>query len=416
VHVAPGVRIAIAWASFAAAATAMAVPVLDVSRLEITYGRTPQNFTTPVQPVWLANIGDAPLTIATIAITGAYASQFAWSGTCAASATLAPGERCRIDTTLTPVGFLPTLRAATLSVTTSASPAAVSISLSATIDNGTQQSPFQAVPIDPAPDWVDFGSQPTGSTSAPQTFRIVNTGNLTFTLASLWFSGGEELDFSATGNCVRGAPFAPGQECVLTITFTPLAAGPPATEVTVTFTYFGVAGEYRYSLSGVGVSAITPVVTPVVEYFNAGFGHYFMTAQADEIAGLDAGAYNFAFVRTGLGFNAWTAPATATVPVCRFFTTPGTFGTRSSHFYTANYYECLDLKGNPNWVYEKIAFHTQVPAAGVCAPNTVPIYRMYNHGQTGAPNHRFTTDAALYADFIANRGWDAEGIAFCAPP
>jgi len=32
-HVAPGVRIAIAWASFAAAATAMAVSVLDVSRL-----------------------------------------------------------------------------------------------------------------------------------------------------------------------------------------------------------------------------------------------------------------------------------------------------------------------------------------------------------------------------------------------
>jgi len=41
---------------------------------------------------------------------------------------------------------------------------------------------------------------------------------------------------------------------------------------------------------------------------------------------------------------------------------------------------------------------------------------MYNHGQTGAPNHRFTTDAALYADFVATKGWDAEGIAFCAPP
>src|SRR4249920_3211563 len=100
-HVTLGVRIAVAGVSFLAATTAVAVPVLDVSRLDVNYGRTPEAFTTPVQPVWLANVGDAPLTIATIAITGAYASQFAWSGTCTPSATLVPGERCRIDTTLT---------------------------------------------------------------------------------------------------------------------------------------------------------------------------------------------------------------------------------------------------------------------------------------------------------------------------
>jgi hypothetical protein len=414
-HVALGVRIAIAWASWMAAATAIAGPVLDVSRLDVSYGRTPQNFTTPLQPVWLANVGDAPLTIATIAITGSSAAQFAWSGTCAPSATLAPGERCRIDTTLTPVGLLPNLRAATLSVTTSASPTAVSISLSATLDNGSPQSPFQAVPIDPAPDWIDFGTQPAGSTSASQAIRIVNSGNLTFTWAALALTGGEAADFSATSPCVLGAPFAPGAECVVTIAFTPLAAGPRATELAVTATYFGVVGEYRYSVSGVGAGAVTPVVTPVVEYFNPGFGHYFMTAEADEIAGLDAGAYNFAFVRTGLGFNAWNATNAGTVPVCRFFTTPGTFGAKSSHFYTANAVECEGVKLNPAWVYEKIAFHTQVPAAGVCLAGTVPVYRMYNHGQTGAPNHRFTTDAAIYADFVATKGWDAEGIAFCAP-
>jgi len=153
-----------------------------------------------------------------------------------------------------------------------------------------------------------------------------------------------------------------------------------------------------------------------VEYFNAGFGHYFMTAQADEIAGLDGGAYNHAFARTGFGFNAWSAPAAGTVPVCRFFTAPGTFGTKSSHFYTADPVECAGLKSNPAWVYEKIAFHIPVPAAGACTAGTSSVYRMYNSGQTGAPNHRFTTDFAIYQDFTTTKGWAAEGIAFCSPP
>jgi len=56
-----------------------------------------------------------------------------------------------------------------------------------------------------------------------------------------------------------------------------------------------------------------------------------------------------------------------------------------------------------------------VPAGGVCAAGTVPVYRAYNDGQTGAPNHRFTTDLALYQQFTTTLGWLPEGVAFCAP-
>jgi serine protease len=154
----------------------------------------------------------------------------------------------------------------------------------------------------------------------------------------------------------------------------------------------------------------------VVEYFHAGFGHYFMTADPGEIAGLDAGAYGGAFVRTGRQFNGWSAQAAGTVPVCRFFTTPGTFGTKSSHFHTANPAECDGLKLNPNWIYEKIAFYIAIPTGGVCPGGTIPVYRMYNNGQTGAPNHRFTTDLATYQQFTSTMNWSAEGVAFCASP
>ena len=165
------------------------------------------------------------------------------------------------------------------------------------------------------------------------------------------------------------------------------------------------------------IEASTPLILgpTAVEYFNAGFGHYFMTAQADEIAGLDGGAFNGAFARTGRSFKVFDAPATGTVPVCRFFTTPGTFGAKSSHFYTADPAECELVKTYPAWIYEKIAFHIAVPTGQVCPGGTTPVYRMYNNGQTQAPNHRFTTDLALYTQFTTSMNWSAEGIAFCAP-
>ena len=61
------------------------------------------------------------------------------------------------------------------------------------------------------------------------------------------------------------------------------------------------------------------------------------------------------------------------------------------------------------------------PAAvdGSCAAGTLPVYRLYNNGQGAAPNHRYTTDAALRVQMIA-QGWVAEGdgpsgVIMCAP-
>jgi serine protease len=99
--------------------------------------------------------------------------------------------------------------------------------------------------------------------------------------------------------------------------------------------------------------------------------------------------------------------------VCRFFTVA--FAPKSSHFYTADAPECAGLKSNPNWQYEKIAFYNAVVNQGACPQDTVPVYRVYNNGMTGAPNHRFTTSLAIHDDFVQNRGWTSEGVRFCAP-
>ena len=159
------------------------------------------------------------------------------------------------------------------------------------------------------------------------------------------------------------------------------------------------------------VATATPIA--VIEYFHTGFGHYFMTADPDEIAGLDGGAYGGVFTRTGQTFKARDGPAAGAVAVCRFFTVA--FAPKSSHFYTADTPECAGLKLNPNWQYEKLAFSIPLPKAGICPTDTVPVYRLYNNGMTGAPNHRFTTSLAIHDDFVQNRGWVSEGVRFCAP-
>ena len=176
-----------------------------------------------------------------------------------------------------------------------------------------------------------------------------------------------------------------------------------------------VKADVRASV-GLVITGRVATATPinVIEYFHTGFGHYFMTADADEIAGLDGGAFGGVFQRTGQTFKARDGPANGAILVCRFFTVA--FAPKSSHFYTADAPECAGLKSNPNWQYEKIAFYNAIPnASGICPSETVPIYRLYNNGQTGAPNHRFTTSLAIHDDFVQNRGWVSEGVRFCAP-
>jgi hypothetical protein len=61
----------------------------------------------------------------------------------------------------------------------------------------------------------------------------------------------------------------------------------------------------------------------------------------------------------------------------------------------------------------------RIPEAnGNCPSGTIPVYRLYNNGQGGAPNHRFTTSDQTRVQMLAN-GYSAEGagigVGMCAP-
>lgn len=147
-----------------------------------------------------------------------------------------------------------------------------------------------------------------------------------------------------------------------------------------------------------------------VEYFNAGYGHYFVSTDPDEIMSLDA-ARPSDWVRTGRTFEVWAEPAAGLLPVCRFWSGQ-TFAPKSSHFFTPYASECASLRSSSAWQFEREAFFLRLPSGasdgGTCADGSRPLYRAYNNGVSGAPNHRYTIDEAVLDAMIA-QGWSFEG-------
>ena len=156
-----------------------------------------------------------------------------------------------------------------------------------------------------------------------------------------------------------------------------------------------------------GGSPANAQVQTAVEYYYAAWNFYFFTAFPDEIAALDGGAFGGVWKRTGETFSVWSDASGGGLSTCRFFSVG--FDPRSSHFYTPNAAECAGLMSDPHWEFESIAFYLELPDAnGNCPPGTLVLYRLYNDGMGGAPNHRFTTSLVIFHQMLA-AGWIFEG-------
>ena len=173
--------------------------------------------------------------------------------------------------------------------------------------------------------------------------------------------------------------------------------------------WFGVA-----ALVAGTAQAAEPTGT-AVEFFNTTLRHYFLSADAGEIRGIDTGAAGPGWSRTGGQFGVFRGAndASGLSAVCRFYGTPGRGP--NSHFYTANAAECEAVKRDPGWTYEGIAFYIAESSGGACAPGTTPVYRSYNNGHPrNDANHRFTVDATVFGA-SSSFGYAAEGVTMCAP-
>lgn len=163
-----------------------------------------------------------------------------------------------------------------------------------------------------------------------------------------------------------------------------------------------------------GVSAhitVAAIIDGVVEFYNTGLNHYFLTANGVEAASIDAGGSGPGWSRTGNVFKSGGPNA-----VCRFYGVQAAGGP-NGHFYTADPAECEQVKLDPGWHFESLDFAiTPAGAGATCAAGLQPVYRAYNRRfAEHDSNHRITTNFNAYQQQIA-AGWAGEGVVMCAQP
>jgi hypothetical protein len=150
----------------------------------------------------------------------------------------------------------------------------------------------------------------------------------------------------------------------------------------------------------------------LAEFHHPAFGHYFLSADPDEIWFLREGGLP-PWRPTGRWFWGWEPGAPGTDPVCRFWSGQ-TFAPRSSHFYTPYPDECAGLRQGRDWLFEGGTFGWKLPEGLLgsrnCRAGMQPLFRAYNNGMSAAPNHRYTIDPAVLDAMIA-QGWIMEGEA-----
>jgi phosphoesterase family protein/HYDIN/CFA65/VesB family protein/ASPM-SPD-2-Hydin domain-containing protein/centrosomal CEP192-like protein len=106
-------------------------PAASLSPASFNFANQPVKTTSAAQPFTLSNTGNAPMTVASIAITGSNFADFAQSSTCPLSpSTLAAGMSCSINVTFTPTAT--GTRTTTLTVTDNATNSPQTTSLSGT--------------------------------------------------------------------------------------------------------------------------------------------------------------------------------------------------------------------------------------------------------------------------------------------
>jgi hypothetical protein len=219
-------------------------PAVTLTPTSLSFGSQRVGTQSTPQTVSLRNSGSAALTISSIALGGSYPGDYGSSNDCPlAPQTLAAGASCTIS-----ASFLPSVtgsRPASVTIADDAPGNPQSISLSG---SGTQP----AVTLTPTS--LAFGSQLQGTTSAPQSATLRNSGTAPLAISSITLGGANSSDFSSSNSCP--ASLAVNATCSISATFTPSAQGSRVAEVTITDDAPG--STQTLGLSGTGTnSAIT---------------------------------------------------------------------------------------------------------------------------------------------------------------
>ncbi len=225
------------------------LPIAGLTPSALAFGDQLQGTTSTPQSVLLANSGNAPLTLS-LAFSGANAGDFAEMHGCGLS--LAAGSSCSIDVTFLPSGM--GTRAATLTIS-SDDPAHPQLVVAL---GGNGIAPVASLSTSA----LAFADQLQGTTSAPQTLVLSNTGTATLAYG-LALGGSDAGDFAESHAC--SGTLAAGGSCSIDVSFLPSAMG--ARGATIAFSSDDPAHPLLVvALGGNGIAPVASLSTAALTF------------------------------------------------------------------------------------------------------------------------------------------------------
>jgi hypothetical protein len=208
-----------------------------VSPTALVFGDETTHVASAAQSVTVTNTGGTALPIASITLSGPNPGQFTQSNTCGSS--VAVGSACTISVEFDPTG-------------TGAKTATLNVNVDPGAPNGTQTVKLSGTGVAPpytvSPTSLAFGNQLHGTSSAPQSVTITNTGAAVLPITSITLSGPNPGQFSQGNTC--GSSVAIGGSCTVSVEFAPTGTGKKT--ATLNVNAGGNDGTQTVKLSGTG--------------------------------------------------------------------------------------------------------------------------------------------------------------------
>ena len=358
----------------------------------------------------VSNCGDAPWSFTDVSVDPETGPAFQVSTACTTGLMLAPGATCAVSILFAPTTTGQTSGGLWLHNTT-ATPDPLITFYGRGVDGRSGSAALEFIPAS-----ANFADQAVGTESTAMDIELHNLGPAGLTLSAIVINGPQVYDFLGFNNtCQIGSTIAAAESCHMVLYFGPQATGTRLANLVIDSPQ--LASLAIMQISGIATTTSTPTVD-VIEFYNAGMDHYFISSLQADISALDTGHFP-GWTRTGGVFEAYPQATPGASPVCRFYIPPAQ---GDSHFYSASPTECAEviarfpsfIEESPNVMYMDLPD----PTTGACPAADVPVYRMWdNRADT---NHRYTTDPAVRAQMVA-KGWIAEGygpdqVIMCAPP
>ena len=286
-------------------------PTLGATPGAIAFAATTAGQSSGPLNVTLKSLGAQSVSLSSIQISGANATDFSETDNCVSSPVLPTNHTCTIAVTYSPASLGTSQAVLFITDNAPGSPQAIPLS-------GSSTAPAPGAPgviLNPATALNFPGTPAQGTSTNPQAITVTNSGDAALQILSAVLSGFNSSDSSISADTCSGS-IAAKASCTISVIFSPSASGIRTTILTITDN--AASSPQSVTLNGTAVPAVTIVSTggTTTATLTAGQTAQF-NLQATPGAGFNG---TLSFTCSGASFGA-TCTAPASIPVSNGATT-----------------------------------------------------------------------------------------------